>query len=273
MTVASTADPAEARAALTTVAGRLSTLLRSSPRPEAHAIGEWTVADTAVHVGNAWDLLPKLAAGEIDPLIDEVWELAGFTTSLTRSATDHDLGAIADRIDAAAASFLPAAAAADATPRPWLVRGVSASMTTFVCHLLNESLVHGFDIARAQGIPWTIEPAHARLVLTGFLFPTLSSLPPTTMVDAQRAAGLRACYDLQIRRGDRVFLAFEDGAVSIEPPSNRRVDCHVNADAAALFLVMWGRRSQWPAVFTGKLASWGRRPWLGPRLRHLLRNP
>jgi uncharacterized protein (TIGR03083 family) len=273
MTLDPDVDPGAARAALATVAGRLSALIRSSTQPDAPAIGEWNVADTAVHVGNAWDVLPRLAAGEMEPPIGEVWELAAFTTGLTRAATDRDLGAIADRIDAASAAFLAAAAAAGDAPVPWLVRGVSMPMTTFVCHLLNESLVHGWDIAHAQGRPWEIDPAHARMVFAGFLFPVLSRLPTTAVVIPERVAGLQACYDLRVRDGIRIFLRFEDGAVHIEPPSDRRVDCHISAEAAALMLVIWGRRSQWPAVFAGKLLSWGRRPLLGPRLRTLLRNP
>ncbi len=275
MTYAPTADPAAARAALAAVAGRLTGLLRASTDLTAHAVGEWNVADTAVHLGNAWDIIPALARRESPPLIDDVWDLAALTTSLTRAATDHDLAAIADRIDASAASFLALAEEAgdDGTTAPWLLRGIEVPMTTFVCHLLNESLVHGFDIARAQGRAWRIEPAHARLVLEGFLLPVLSALPPSTVVEQEKAAGLRATYELRIRQGPRVQMRFADGEVWIGPPSERRVDCRVWADAAALFLVMWGRESQWKATATGRLLAWGRRPWLGPRLRHLLRNP
>jgi len=37
--------------------------------------------------------------------------------------------------------------------------------------------------------------------------------------------------------------------------------------------VSWGRVSQWPAIGRGQLLAWGRRPWLGLKLRALLRNP
>jgi len=273
MTLAVAADPAQARAALAATANRLTALLRTSTRPGAHAIGVWDVADTAVHLGNAWDILPALARREQPPLIEDVWDLGGLTTSLTSAATDHDLNAIADRIDAAASSFLALAAEPDGEARPWLVHGVEVPMTTFVCHLLNESLVHGFDIARAQGRPWRIDAADAALVLRGFLFPVLGALPPTAMVVPERVAGLSVRYRLHLRPGGSVDLVFEDGAVRFEPPSPRRVDCHIGANAASLFLVIWGRQGQWRSILTGGLISWGRRPWLGPRLRTLLRNP
>jgi len=273
MALAPTADPAEARAALAATKDRLTALLRTSTRPGAHAVGVWDVADTAVHLGNAWDIIPALARQERPPLIEDVWQLAGVTTSLTDAATDHDLNAIADRIDAAAASFLSLAAAPDGQARPWLVKGVEVSMTTFVCHLLNESLVHGYDIARAQGRPWPIDRAHAALVLNGFLFPVLGALPPTAMVVPERVAGLKIAYRMHLRPGGTVDLLFDDGTARFEPPSDRRIACHIGANAASLFLVVWGRESQWRPILTGRLVSWGRKPWLGPKLRTLLRNP
>lgn len=268
-----TADPAEARAALAAVVPRLTGLLRTSTRPGAHAVGVWNVADVGVHLGNAWDILPALARQDRPPLIEDVWQLGDVTTALTSAATDHDLNAIADRIDAAAASFLALAAEPDGQARPWLVKGVEVPMTTFVCHLVNESLVHGHDIARAQGRPWRIDPAHAALVLKGFLFPVLASLPPTAMVVPERVAGLTLAYRLHIRPGVTVDLLFEDGTARFEAPARRRIDCHIGANAASLFLVIWGRQSQWRATFTGGIISWGRKPWAGPRLRTLMRNP
>ena len=71
----------------------------------------------------------------------------------------------------------------------------------------------------------------------------------------------------------RVDLVFEDGTARFETPGSRRVDCHIGANAAALFLVIWGRQNPWRTILRGGLISWGRRPWLGPKLRQLLRNP
>ena len=36
----------------------------------------------------------------------------------------------------------------------------------------------------------------------------------------------------------------------------------ISADPVALLFVVYKRRSQWPAIFTGQLVAWGRRPWL-----------
>ena len=46
-----------------------------------------------------------------------------------------------------------------------------------------------------------------------------------------------------------------------------------SADPATLLLLLFGRIGQWPAILTGKLFAWGPKPWLGPQLRQVLRNP
>jgi hypothetical protein len=134
-------------------------------------------------------------------------------------------------------------------------------------------MVHGGDIARAEGRPWPLDAAHAALVFDGFVFPVFAALDARSMVHQKYAAGLRATFDLRLRGGRSYYFVFDDGSLSIEPPSSRRVDCHISADPAALLSVAWARKSQWEAIARGKLVAWGRKPWLGPRLRSLMRNP
>jgi Mycothiol maleylpyruvate isomerase N-terminal domain len=263
-----------AYAALSVVVPRLTGLIRSIKRPETPALGEWNVGDVAVHLAHVWETLPVLASGDLDSPLQHVDELSDLTTAMVRSETRPDLAGVADRIDAAAAAFLTTTKerSSDATT-PWLVEGIQASTPTFACHLLNESLIHGYDIAHAERAPWAIPSAHAALALTGFMFPMVGRLDPRAMVNQESAAGVRASYEIHIRRFDRVFLSFDDGALRVEPVALRRVDCHVSADPAALFLVMWGRVNQWSEVLRGRLFAWGRKPWLGPRLRTMVRNP
>ena len=264
----------EARAALEAVVPRLTALIRSIKRPTAPAVGVWNVGDVAVHVAHAWERLSALAGDEATSPIDDVWQLADFTTSLVQGDPERDMHAVAGRIDAAAAKFLDMLGTSSGDDlSPWLIAGIKVPIQMFACHLLNESLVHGFDIARAERITWPIDPSHAGVVLMGFIFPVVAKLDPRAMVDQEKAAGVRACYDIRVRRAGRVFLIFDDGSVSIEPPSSRPVDCHMSADATALLLVMWARKSQWPAVLTAQIITWGRKPWLGAKLRTMIRNP
>ena len=264
-------DPAAARDALASVVPRLTALIRSIRDPGAHAVGEWNAGDVALHLAHAWEKLPALAAGEIESPLGEAAELAAITTAMVREEPGRDLDAIAQRIDAAASAYL--ATPISDEPRPWLVRGTSLPGSAFSCHLLNESLVHGHDIAHAEGRDWRIDPAHAGMAIMGFGFRALAVVDPRFPVDQDRAAGVRACFDIRVRRTGRVFLVLHEGTLRLEPPSSRPVDCHLSAEPTTLFLLLWARTSQWPGVLTGRLALWGRRPWLGARLPRMLRNP
>lgn len=145
--------------------------------------------------------------------------------------------------------------------------------STLTYHLLNETLMHAYDIAHAAGRPWRIEPAHAAMVLGRFIVPVLRALDAHAMVNGAKAAGLQATYDVRIRGGDSFHFIFDDGTLEIVEPSSRRVDCHISADPVAFLMVVWARQSQWTAIGKGKLMAWGRKPWLGPQLRSLIRNP
>jgi hypothetical protein len=267
-----TVDATEARAALASVVPRLTGLIRSIRNPAAPAVGEWNAGDVAVHLAHAWEALPALASGALESPLQDPSELAGFTVSRVRDDTGRDLDATAERIEAAASAYLATPIASNG-PRPWLFAGTALPASAFTCHLLNESLVHGRDIAHAEDRRWQIDPAHAGMAIMGFLIPAISAVDPRFPVDQQHAAGVRACFDIRMRRTGRFYIVFNDGAMAIEPPSERRVDWHISADPAALFLLLWSRTSPWPGTFTGRISGWGRKPWLAMRLPRMMRNP
>jgi hypothetical protein len=272
MALATTVDGASARAALASVVPRLTALIRSIRNPAAPAVGEWNAGDVAVHLAQAWETLTALARGDLNSPLHDPRELAELTTSMVRSDPARDLEEIAARIETAASAYL-ATPTTDPGPRPWLVEGTAVPASTFTCHVLNESLVHGYDIAHAEGRHWPIDPAHAGIALMGFAIPALSVVDPRFPVDQQHAAGVRACFDIRVRRTSRFFLVFDDGALSVEEPSQRSVDWHISAEPTTLFLLLWSRTSPWPGMLTGRMAAWGRRPWLGLRLPRMMNNP
>src|SRR6266704_1353055 len=120
--------------------------------------------------------------------------------------------------------------------------------------LLGEFEIHGRDIARALGHPWTIDPAHARLILDG-----IAAILPG-WVNPATAAGHSATYELRIRGGTTHFWVFRDGRFSIVDEL-RRPDVVLSADPVACLLVFYSRRSQWPEILRGRMLAWGRRPW------------
>lgn len=253
---------------------RVTTLLRSIEDPKPHALGQWNIGDVAMHLSQVWEGLPGLARESRQAPIPDVWDLGESTIVGVNSDPERDPRVLADRIDTRSEEYLRECAGADPdASRSWMVQGATVRLSTFTYHLLNETVMHGYDIAHAAGRRWRIEPAHAAMVVGRFLIPVIRALGPRAMVDADAAAGLHATYDLRIRGGDRFHLIFNDGALSIVDPAQRRIDCHISADPVAFLKVCWARQSQWTAIATGKLLAWGRKPWLGPKFRSLMRNP
>lgn len=283
------ADWQQGQDALRDEVARVSALLRSIHDPEHPAVGQWSIGEVAMHLSQAWMGLPGLARQDLSQvrgmvpslagtagksLVRDLDELGEMTTLLVKSDPERDLSVLADRIEARAQEYLSECVGADPdAPRSWMVEGVTVALSTFTYHLLNETVMHGYDIAQAIGRPWPIEPAHAAMVVGRFLVPVLQALDPRSMVDAEQPADLRATYELRIRGSDRFYFIFDDGALTVEQPSARRVDCHISADPVAFLMVVWNRQSQWSVIAKGKLLAWGRKPWLGPRFGAMMRTP
>jgi uncharacterized protein (TIGR03083 family) len=286
---ATTVDWQQSQDALRDEVHRVTTLLRSIRDPAAPAVAQWNLADVAVHLAQVWILVPGLARRDLsriyevipslegiagDSLIRDIAELDEAMALGVRSDPERDPAVLADLIEARALEYFDECAKASPDELcPWLVEGMSVRLSTLTYHLLNETIMHGYDIARAAGHTWRIEPVRAAMVLSRFIVPVIQGLDARALVNKDQAAGVHATYDLRIRGGDRFHFVFDDGAVKIENPSSHRVDCHISADPVAFFLVVWGRQSQWKAIARGKLLAWGRKPWLGPRLRTMMRNP
>lgn len=252
---------------------RLLLLLSRTTRPEIHAIGEWSIAETAVHLSHAWLGIPALARRDLAAALASMpaseglgtesgavfagpEELSAWTARGVGADPERDLGRLAQLIRDRARAFLAHDHDADDTPRPWVIEGISARPAMFGCHVLGETLVHGDDIARAAGVPWRIEPRAAALVLRYFLFEVLAQ---ASLLDL--GAGPRFVIDLRLGQEDRFHLVKDERGLRVEATSKRRVDVHVKADPADLLLLIWRRRNPAALMARGRLAVWGARPW------------
>jgi uncharacterized protein (TIGR03083 family) len=132
-----------------------------------------------------------------------------------------------------------------------------------------ELLIHGYDLAKALRAPWPITRADATQVLHSLI----SVIPD--FVDEEAAAGVRAVYDVRLRGDDQRYrIAFDDGSCTVERVEKvADADCRISADPVAFMLVSYGRRSQWWAAATGKVAAFGTKPWLGFKFASLIRSP
>ena len=281
-------DWQQSQDALRDEVARVTALLRSIQDPGIPAVGQWNVGELAMHLSQVWIAVPGLARRDLsrlyevipsiadvvgDSLMQDMYELDGLTVLGVKSDSQRDPAVLADRIEQRAQEYF--AECAGHSPyelRPWLVEGSTLPLSAMTGHLLNETVMHGYDIARAAGHKWRIEPAHAAMVVRQFFVPVLRTLDPRVFVNGEKAAGLRAIYDVRLRGHDRLHFIFDDGSLRVEEATSRPVDCHISADPAAFVMVFWARQSQWSAIAQGKLMAWGRKPWLGPRFRPLLRS-
>ena len=271
MNATATVDWPAARRAVAAAGPRVTALLRSARRPEAPALGDWDVTQLALHLSHSVDTATAMVHGGGN-LLDDVWGLGSLSGVMVHGEGRRPLDEVAERLDAGVAAFLAAVEGTDDGLRSWLVKGTRMPLSALTCQVLSELTVHGRDLARAEGVGWPIDRGHAALIVQGFLLPSLHALG-RSVVDQQAAGTVRARFEVRLRGGGRAWLCFRDGDFAVEGSPEGPVDCHLSVDPEAFLLVSWGRSSQWPAIAGGRLLAWGRKPWLGLRLRSWLRNP
>lgn len=272
MTYTTEIDLSQAQAAIKRCAAKLSDLVLSASHPERPALGDWNVGDVAVHVSHIFNVLTAAARGG-GSVMDDVWDLGTMTKVMVAGEAERDFATIAERINEGSAEFLSVVESMNSgDSRNWIIGSIQAPTSMLLCHVLNEILIHGYDIAQAEGLPWPIERADAAMVVNGFLLPSLSALGSTMVTDKARNA--TATLDIKVRGGSSAVFRFDKGAFTIEPgPARTRVDCHLSVDPEGFLMVAWNRKSQWSEIAKGHLLTWGLKPWVALKLRGMLKNP
>ncbi|MGW6914282.1 maleylpyruvate isomerase family mycothiol-dependent enzyme [Kitasatospora sp. NPDC054939] len=270
------------RAALGAATPRLERLLRDAADPAAPSgVAPWTVGDVGAHLAAvyvaycsavaadgavAWDgILPSddlPFAERIAAVNAKAVGLFGAEGGARPVDLVAEQGERFLRTTEGLAPDTPVAA-------PWYGPGFAVPLSVLTGLLLNETLLHGLDIARGAKLPWTIDPHDARLVL-GQAMPTMMPL----VLDTAKARGVRIAFDLAIEGGPRLAVVVDGGEMTVArdaPP--RSYDCRITADPTAFLLVAFRRMPTWKAVTRGRLRAGGRKPWLASRLSSLITPP
>ncbi|WP_433432307.1 maleylpyruvate isomerase N-terminal domain-containing protein [Nonomuraea sp. CA-141351] len=263
----------QARAALRDVVPSLVELVRSVPDANADSVGTWTVSDVAAHLAHVFRFDTDAVGGR--PVPEATVTTAGMAEANAKMLArdgERDPVVLADRIGTLANEFDDIASRSRAATVNWL-QGARLPPSAVACHLLEECLIHGHDIAVATGRSWPIQRHHALLAVEGGVLPLIASLPPTALLDQEKARSFRARFDLRLRGGSRMLMVFDRGSLTLDAGSARDVDAHLSADPAALMLVFIGRQGIGKPLLEGKLAAWGRRPWKLARMLTVISPP
>lgn len=265
-----------ARAAVAEVGPAFVRVVREG-RPVAAVLGHWGTGEIAAHVSHVVRL-------DGDALDGRALPPAELRPAAVSTVTDAELAAdperdpekLADRLERQLAELLDRTGQPTVEMTTWL-GGVQLPASAVMCHLLEELLVHGHDIATANGRPWPIAPAHGALAILGAAVPIITAAGPTAFVNPRHAAGFHARFDVRLRGHGRFTVVFDEGltfrVVDNGDGDGGPVDARISADPAALLLLMLGRAKRAPLVLRGKVVAWGRRPWRVARMTTAMTPP
>jgi len=256
-------DLAAATVCLEHLGDRFAALVESIERPDVLAHGlEWTVAETAVHVVTGFDYYTATIRGE-DFVLTPRAPGEPFTRYFARenklqidAEPERDPAKIAVRLRASLRELVDTARAAG--PDAVVVfsgPGYSEDITTSVCTIIGELVVHGFDIARAIDAEWKVDPASSVLAV----YATTAALP--LALDHDAAAGKDIHVKVHLRHGTAFSIHFRDQRAWCDL-TVERADVNVSADPLAYLLVGYGRMGLLGPVVRGQLLVWGKKPWV-----------
>jgi putative sterol carrier protein len=264
---------AQARAALREVVPRLVGLVSSVPDANSASVGTWTVGDVAAHLSHVFRADTDAMAGR--PVPEAIVTKAGIaeaTAKILAEDPERDPAVLADRMSVLATEFDAVASRSRSATLDWL-QGTRLPSSAVACHLLNECLIHGHDIAKATGRPWPIQRHHALLAIEAFVMPLIAALPPTAFVNQEQAASFRARIELRLRGGRRTVMVFDRGSLTLDAGRALDADAHISADPPTFMLVFIGRQGILKPLLEGKLTAWGPRPWKLARMLTIISPP
>lgn len=243
--------------------GKLSATMRQITDPSPRAVGTWTIGETAQHVSGSAEYFLAAARGGAD--LERLDEVDANNARALAEDAERNPRILADRFDRGGEALVAHARTVRGDPAVTPFEGVEVPLSTLLGIELGEVLVHGFDIARAAGLPWQIDRAHAVLTQEAFI-PLLPYL-----LDQERANGVRLAIDLRVRGMRPVVARIKDRTLVVEGSRGQRVDCHISVDPVVYLLLAFNRITPWKPMVRGQLVAWGRRPWRANELGSLLR--
>lgn len=244
---------------------RLAELIRTTSDPSRTAIGYWTIGDVSGHLTQVFEGYPVMASGG-PSFVSDVDKMPETYDAYLRDNPERDPRVLADRVERGLDEFLELARQMEpGTPISWH-GGIEIPLVVLLAISVEESSLHGLDIAQAEKREWKIAPVDAEIGLKG-----LSVVVPHFLTPEGRQA--EASFRVKLRGNGAITFRFGGGALTVDSADEAPVDCRISATPVEFLLVGAGRMGQWGPIVKGKIAAYGRKPWLGLKLTQYLRNP
>ncbi|SEF29570.1 TIGR03083 family protein [Amycolatopsis pretoriensis] len=269
------------RAALPETGARFADLVAGVRHGHVTALGEWTIAETASHVGMIALMYTAMIRGDGGPLplpgLAEPIDAASVDTISRMNALalelypERDPVRLTERLRADIAEVLLVSADLDPEKPVWWLGGSRVPVAGVLAHLVNEMLIHGLDIARAVRRPWPIPAAHEALFLELFLFGMVRN-DMGHLLDDATPSPRRIAVEFRSALTPPSVLALQHGRLRYEEPDGT-ADVRLTFDPAVLVPMMFGRISRVRAVLGGGVRIGGPRPWLLPAFLRTVRMP
>jgi hypothetical protein len=270
------------RRAYRVTGARFAELVTGVPDPDAMVTAEWTVADTVAHVAMIAKMYTSLVRPDDSPLLDTrgqgqlekttVDTVSVLNAMVLNDFPERDIGVLVAGLLADIEELLRVTEDADpATPLSWLGDS-KVPLAGVLAHLVNELQIHGWDIAKAVKLHWTVPPGDAALFfdlfLVGVLTHDIGHLLDTDEPPRERriAVAFRSAYT------SPVVLVLHRGRVTVERPGGP-VDARISFDPPSLNRMLFHRVGKVRSALTRKLVVSGPRPWLLPAFLRVVRLP
>jgi uncharacterized protein (TIGR03083 family) len=260
---------------------RFADLVAAAPDPQAMATAHWSVADTAAHVLAVVWLDSALLPGAVPLPIPGLPERLSATTvdgihdlneRMLRHITERDPGALAAMVrDHIGLMLENSGDCAPDEPVAW-VGGSRMPLAGLFAHLLNEVMLHGYDLGRATGRDWPMAPQDAAPFFEMFIA-GLARFEVGHLLDGgDRPRKRRIAVEFRSDHTTAITLVLQEGRVTAEPPGGA-ADVRLTFDPVTMSMMMFGRVGKAKAVLGRKVKIGGPRPWLLPIFLKTFRVP
>jgi len=213
---------------------------------------EWSVADLGQHVACLPALWSRLHEG--GDVFEPPARWADFSDQARSHITEVDPAKLADLIDVEFGSYIDLLASGS---EPRWNYAVAMPRTESLALVINETVLHGHDLAAVTGAKkpeYTDREAHIGVAATMRLTPVF--VDPDKV--AQQPDGV---YHVKFRGGKDYTWTKSGPELIITEGKPPKADAHLNTDASMFMLSSLGRVGQVRAALSGKMVSYGRKPW------------